>query len=232
MWEIFQETVHVQNAPADPHSEPWWQVSIQSIYFVSVCFKNTQNFNSIFWWYSFVAICLHESTMVILFDVSNDDIITVVLVLGSSVNFAITLATTRSCCSTISCPTLTTGPSSVTTVNTPLLKRSSSSPIWPSNTQVSVAERLSQSNLFVTVYNVHLMNVKHYKNAESWMCVLQERSLSPAKCVTSRPSTGRTCVYMCSVATLRRLRIGPYLTLKSLWGGDADPSLLCSRSRS
>lgn len=55
-------------------------------------------------------------------------------------NFAITLVTTRSCCSTISCPTQMTGLSNVTTVNTPHLKKTSWSPIWPSNTQVSVEE--------------------------------------------------------------------------------------------
>lgn len=63
-------------------------------------------------------------------------------------NFAITLVTTRSCCSTISCPTQTTGPSSVTSVNTPLLKRSFWSHIWPSNTQVGVTERLPSCYIF------------------------------------------------------------------------------------
>lgn len=59
---------------------------------------------------------------------------------GSSVSFVTTLVTTRSYCSTINCPTPTTGPSSVTTANTPPLKRSSWSHILPSNTQVSKVE--------------------------------------------------------------------------------------------
>lgn len=56
---------------------------------------------------------------------------------GSSVNSANILVKTKSCCSTISCPILTTVLSNVTFVNTLRLKKSSWSPIWPSNTQVS-----------------------------------------------------------------------------------------------
>lgn len=137
---------------------------------------------------------------------------------GSSVSFATTPVTTRSYSSTISCPTPTTGPSSVTTVNTPPLKKSFWSPTWPSNTQVSAFEYL---------FSVHFLNEKEltmlrYKS-------LQARSLSPAKCVTSWRSIGRTCVFTFSVVTLRRLKTGLWLTLRSRWRDDAGHSSRCSR---
>lgn len=149
-----------------------------------------------------------------------------VYVPGSSVSFVITRVTTRSCCSTISCLTQMTGPSSVTSVNTPRLKKSSWSPIWPSNTQVRVAEH---AFMFMPCEEYC---TKPADNMLSWMCPLQERSLSLAICVTSRPSTGRIYGCTCSVATLRHLRSGPWLTPRNRSGSDAGLFSPCSSSRS
>lgn len=59
---------------------------------------------------------------------------------GSSVNSVNTLVRTKSCCSTISCPTPTTVLSNVIFVNILHQKKNSWSPTWPSSTQVSLGE--------------------------------------------------------------------------------------------
>lgn len=143
-------------------------------------------------------------------------------------NSVITLVITRSCCSTISCPTQMTGPSNVTSVNTPHLKKTSWSPIWPSNTQVSVEEGPPPCLSKLSMYSCFC----HVCTPFSTMCPLQGRNRSPAICATSPLSTGRIYDYTCSVATLRHLSSGLFPTLKNLQGNDAGLSSPCSRLRS
>lgn len=92
---------------------------------------------------------------------------------GSSVNSANTLVKTKSCCSTISCPILTTVLSNVTFANTLRQKKSSWYPIWPSNTQVSACE---SPPAYIFIWSVYL--------CPCCLCFPQGRNRSPALCVT------------------------------------------------
>lgn len=140
---------------------------------------------------------------------------------GSSVNSVNTLVRTKSCCSTISCPTPTTVLSNVIFVNILHQKKNSWSPTWPSNTQVSLGEGPPS---YVLTWPVD--------SCPGCLCCLQGRSRSPALCVILWPSTGRIYASTCSAVTLRPLRSGLWPTPRSLPEGGADLSSPCSRLRS